>query len=93
MEYMFYEPPKKPVQLLGIFALYSNEFQLLLEMIPCQTEALRTLQILACNFSAKTFFLCSSGTGGFPDSKMVYLEVFTRNRVIHEKPMIKNGIG
>lgn len=72
---MVYELPKKPVQLPGIFALYTNEFQLLLEMIPHQAEALRTLQTLSCNFSTKAFFLFSSGTGGFPDSKMVYLEV------------------
>lgn len=72
---MVYELPKKSVQLPGIFALYSNELHLIIEIIPCQTEALRTLQILACNFSVKTYFLCSSGTGGFTDYKMAYLEV------------------
>lgn len=77
---MVYELPKKPVQLPGIFALYSNGLHLLIEIIPCQTEALRTLQILACNFPVETYFLCLSGTGGFPKYKMVYLEVLHKKK-------------
>lgn len=82
---MVYELPKKPVQLTGIFALCINEFPLLTEIILCRKpEALSTLQIQACNFSAKTWHyfqnylyipFTSSVTGGFPEYKWVYLEV------------------
>lgn len=86
---MVYELPKKPVQLIGIFALCINEFNLLAEIIPCdKVEALSTLQIQACNFLQKYGMIpelhiqnytyipfASSGTGGFPEYKWVYLEV------------------
>lgn len=53
---MVYELPKKPVQLIGVFVLYMNEFHLLAEIIPChKAEAFGTLQIEACNFYAKTW--------------------------------------